>query len=112
MNSKYPYVLAVILGISIRFLPEIDSFLILIGVIYFFAGCVFGFFWPRESWRWGIWMIGPLISLTLLSVLFAGQIEVFIKKDLPILLIGLFSSCFGSYLLATFKNRPTKEVRE
>ncbi len=110
MNLKYPFILAIILGLTIPFIPEIEPFPIILGLIYFFGGSLFGFLWPKESWRWGIWIAGPMIVLLGLSVLFAGQFEIFLKKDLPILLLAIISACFGSFLLAWLKNGRTKEA--
>ena len=112
MNSKYPYILAIILGLAVRFIPEIEPFPIILGIIYFICGSLFGFLWPKESWLWGIWITGPMIVLMGLSVLFAGQLEVFLKKDLPILLLAIISTCLGSFLLSSFKNRRTKEIEK
>ena len=77
MNSKYPYILAIVLGLTIPFIPEIEPFPIILGLIYLFGGSLFGFLWPKESWRWGIWIVGPMVVLIGLSVLFAGQFDIF-----------------------------------
>jgi hypothetical protein len=112
MNSKYPYILAIITGLTVPFIPEMKPFLFIHGLIYFFGGSLFGFLWPKESWRWGIWITGPMIVLIMLSVLFAGQVGMFLKKDLPILLLAIISTCLGSFLLARFKNKRTKEIKK
>jgi len=36
INSKYPYILAIFLGLTIPFIPEMEPFPILLGLIYFF----------------------------------------------------------------------------
>jgi hypothetical protein len=105
MNSKIPYVLAMISGLIVPFIPESSHFLFTVGLIFFLGGSVFGYMWPKESWRWGLWMTGPMIALTGLSVLFAGQVDIFLEKDAPILLVALMSACAGSGLLAWFKCR-------
>lgn len=110
MNSKYPYILAIITGLIVPFIPEMKPLLFILGLIYFFVGSLFGFLWPKESWRWGIWIVGPMIVLIGLSVLFAGQLEIFLKKDLPILLVGIISACIGSFLFAWFKNSRIKKT--
>ncbi len=92
------YLLAVILGLAIPFIPEMEPFPIILGIIYFVCGSLFGFVWPKVSWRWGIWFTGPMIVLLLLSVLFAGQVDVFLKKDLPMFLVGLISTSLGSFI--------------
>lgn len=112
MKSAYPYILAITSGLAIPFIPEIDPFPIIIGIIYFICGSLFGFLWPKESWRWGIWIIGPMIVLIGLSVLFAGEVEMFLKKDLPVLLIAIICTCLGSLLFAWFKNGRTKEFEK
>jgi len=43
--------------------------LLLFGWSYLFVGSLFGFAWPPYSWKWGIWLIWPLLgSLPLLAV--------------------------------------------
>jgi hypothetical protein len=112
MNSKYPYVLAIISGLVIPFIPEIDPLLLTRGLIYFSVGSLFGFFWPNESWRWWLWIVGPTAVLLSLSILFAGQLDIFLKKDLPILLIAFISVCLGSFLFSRFKHNRTKETEK
>ncbi len=106
--SKYPYVLAIIYGLLVPFIPDLEPFPFPLALIYFIGGGLFGFLWPKVSWRWGLWIAGPMIALIGLSVLFAGQFEVFIKKDLPILVLAIISACSGSFVLAWFKHRRTK----
>ena len=106
--SKYLYALAIIFGLLVPFIPEIEPFPFPLALIYFFGGGLFGFIWPKVSWRWGLWIVGPMIALIGLSVLFGGQLEVFFKKDLPILVLALISACLGSFVLARFKHRRTK----
>lgn len=89
MKLINPHILAIILGLAIPFIPEMEPFPIILGIIYFICGSLFGFLWPKESWRWGIWITGPTIVLIVLSVLFAGQVKMFLKKDLPILLLAI-----------------------
>jgi len=112
MNSKYPYILAIILGLIVSFIPEMEPFPITLSLIYLFGGSLFGFLWPKESWRWGLWIVGPTVVLLGLSVLFAGQLEMFLKKDLPILLLAIISTCLGSFLLAWFKHSRTKQTEK
>jgi hypothetical protein len=112
MNSKYAYTLAVVLGLTIPFIPEMKPFPIILGIIYLFGGSLFGFLWPKESWRWGVWIVGPIIVLMGLSVLFAGQLDIFLNKDLPILLFSMICACSGSLLLARFKNSRIKVIEK
>ena len=110
MKSKYPYILAVVLGLAVPIIPEIKAFPIILGLVYFSIGSLFGFLWPKESWRWGLWITGPMIVLVALSVLFAGQLDVFLKKDLPLLLLGFISTSLGSLLSAWIKNNRKKAI--
>jgi peptidoglycan/LPS O-acetylase OafA/YrhL len=116
MKLKYSYILAIILGIilgiTVSFITDIKLFYLILGIIYFVCGSLFGFLWPKESWRWGIWIVGPMILLIALSILFVGQLEMFIKNDLPNLLLALISSCLGGFILAWYKNGRTKEVKK
>lgn len=105
MNSKYPYILAIIFGLTVPFFPEMKPFPIILGLIYFFGGSLFGFLWPKISWLWGIWIGGPMFILLGLSVLFTGQMEMFLQKDLPMLVVPLTTSCLGAFISARFKTR-------
>ncbi|MEO6221155.1 MAG: hypothetical protein ABIO81_12050 [Ginsengibacter sp.] len=107
-NSKYPYVLAIVFGLLIPFIPDIEPFPIPLGLMYLFGGSLFGFLWPKQSWRWGLWIVGPMIVFIGLSVLFAGQLEMFLKKDLPILILAITSACLGSFILSWVKHLRTK----
>ena len=99
------YVLAMISGLAVAFIPETSPFLFTVGLIFILGGSVFGYMWPKESWRLGLWMTGPMMALTGFSVLFAGQVDVFLEKDAPILLVAMMSACAGSSLLAWFKRQ-------
>jgi len=113
--SKYQYILAVIFGLFVPFfvpffVPVVseEPFPIPLGLIYLFGGSLFDFFWPKESWRWGLWIVGPMVALLGLSVLFAGQLGMFLKKDLPIIVLAIISACLGSFILSWFRQRQTK----
>lgn len=112
MKSNYPYILAIIFGLAIPFIPEINPFPVILGFVYFVTGSLFGFLWPKESWRWGLWITGPMIVLVGLSVLFAGNLEIFLQKDLPILFLGLISTCLGSLLLSWIKLNRVKHIEK
>ena len=112
MNSKYPYLLAIILGIVIPFFPEFEPYPITLGLFYLYGGSLFGFFWPKESWRWGIWIASPMIVFMGLIVLFGGKFDIFLKKDLPILLLAIIPACVGSFLFALFKHRHAKGTQK
>ncbi len=107
MTSKFPYILAVLVGLSIPFIPEIEPFLIILGIIFLLCGSVFGFLWPKESWRWGLWIVGPLFLLIMVSVLFAGQLDIFLNKDLPKLIVAIVSTSIGSAILSRYQKSRT-----
>jgi peptidoglycan/LPS O-acetylase OafA/YrhL len=106
--SKYPYVLAILYGILAFFIPATEPLPIFLSLFFLFllGGGLFGFLWPRESWRWGLWIAGPMVGFLGLSVLFAGKLEEFFNKDLLLLLLVVASPCLGSFISARFKRRP------
>lgn len=106
-SPTYVYILAVIYGLIAFVLPGTVPFGMMVTTALFFliGGAVFGFVWPRNSWRWGLWIAGPMVFFLGLSVLFAGQLDVFIKKDLPPLLIAIIAACLGSFIGAQIKQR-------
>lgn len=108
MNTKppkYAYIAAIILGLVAFFIPATEPFSVTLAIVFLIAGGLFGFLWPIETWRWGLWIAGPMVVLLGLSVLFAGQLDVFLKKDLPPLLISMIAACLGSFISAWFKIR-------
>jgi uncharacterized membrane protein len=105
MYSKYPYILAMISGFILPLAANIEPFPIPLIIL-----CLLVFFWARESWRWGLWMIGPSFTLSLLSIAFAGQTEIFFKKDLPIFIITTLSIFVGSFVFAIISNRCAKKI--
>jgi uncharacterized protein YneF (UPF0154 family) len=107
--TKYPYILAMISGFIIPLSAGIQPFPIPLVIICLLASGTLGFFWARESWRWGLWVIGPAFGLSLLSIAFAGQAEIFLKKDLPIFLIAILSLCSGSFAGALISNKLVKK---
>lgn len=109
MKSKVLYVLAVLMGLLSPFLPEMQPYPLPLCMLYFLGGGILGYLSPKVSWRWGIWMVAPIGSLLILSILFAGQLDVFFKKDLPVLLLTLFSACLGSYITSRMKNKNQQE---
>ncbi len=75
------------------------------GIVFLIVGLIFGFAWPKKSWRWGLWICSPMIILIGLSVVFAGNLTAFLKQDLPIILIGLIAGCSGGFMGAWLKKR-------
>ena len=63
--------------------------------IYLFFGTVVGLLWPIGSWKWGLWLSIPIVFLIGLSVLFAGNVGIFLKKDLPVLIAIVTSGGHG-----------------
>jgi hypothetical protein len=108
--SKYPYILAIILGFIIPLSAGIEPYPIPLVILCLLVSGTLGFFWAQESWRWGLWIIGPAFTLSLLSIVFAGQVEIFLKKDLPIFLFAILSLCLGSFVLAAISNKLAKKI--
>ena len=102
---KYAYILAILLGLVAFFIPTTEPFSITLALVFLIAGGLFGFLWTSESWRWGLWIAGPMVVFLGLSVLFAGQLDIFLKKDLPPLLISITAACLGSFISAWYKRR-------
>lgn len=106
-TPSYAYVLAVGYGL-IGFIVPASLFFnttLTIAILLLIGGGIFGFVWPKNSWRWGLWIAGPIFFFLGLSVLFAGQLGVFLQKDLPPMLVALGAACLGSFISARFKRR-------
>ena len=108
--SKFPYLLAIISGFILPLAAGIEPFPIPLILVCLLVSGVFGFFWPQQSWRWGLWIIGPSFVLSLVSIAFAGQAEIFLKKDLPIFLIAMLSLCLGRFVFAMISNKQSKKI--
>ena len=110
MFSKHPHyrnVLAIFIGIILMVIPNIEPFPFILGLLYFTCGAIFGFFWPKKSWRWGLWIAGPLLLLMLFSIAFAGLPKVFIQ-DIMVIIVPIIAASFGGFAGAWFKYREIK----
>ncbi len=103
LSAIYPYILAILFGFTVFFFPATELFSPTLALVYLFGGGLFGYFWPEKSWRWGFWIAVPITTLLGLSLLFAGQPDMFMKKDLPLLLLIITAGCFGGFMVAWFK---------
>jgi len=107
-NPKLPYIIAIIVGLLSPAIPDMGIYPIPIAIYFFISGSLMGLLSPKESWRWGIWLCGPILVLTGLSVLFAGNIDMFLKKDIPLLLLAFLLACLGAFIFSRIRNRQTK----
>lgn len=106
--SKLSFSLAIITGFFLPLTAYLEPAPYAFSAICFLLGGLFGFFWPKESWKWGFWISLPSLALVALSLIFTGQYDIFMEKDLQVLLIVLFASASGSFLFSIFtKNRIT-----
>ncbi len=109
-NPKIPYIIAIIAGLISPAIPHMGLYpMIPIAVYFFIIGSLMGLLSPKQSWRWGIWLCGPILVLTGLSVLFAGNIDIFLKKDIPLLLLAFLLASLGALIFSRIKKRQTKD---
>jgi len=109
MVTKYPgyiYILAIATGIGIMFIHDIEPFPYILGPIYLFGGLLFGILWPKKSWRWGLWIAGPMLFLMLLSTAFAGITRIFLE-DVLVIIVPITSACLGSFVGSRLMLRKT-----
>ena len=108
--ARLVYVMAVISGVIVFALTSSFnlgpglSFFIIVDAGSSLAAIIFGYFWPSQSWRWGLWVLSPLLVMMLLSIAFAG-LGSHILKDILITAIAVLVSCTGGILGAWFKER-------
>jgi ABC-type multidrug transport system permease subunit len=109
MVTKYPgyiYILVIATGIGIMFIHDIEPFPYVLGLIYLFCGLLFGILWPQKSWRWGLWIAGPMLFLMLLSTAFAGITRIFLE-DVLVIIVPITSACLGSFVGSRLMLRKT-----
>lgn len=108
--SNFTYLLAIISGFIVLMIANIEPFPIPLIIFCFLVAGAFGYIWPIESWRWTFWMIGPSFALTILSIAFTGQLDVYLEKDLPVFLIAITTAFSGSMLFAVISNKRNNKV--
>jgi hypothetical protein len=99
-TPPYAYVFTLVFGvlatnISINSSRLQSEFGIFIFFMYIFLGMIVSLLWPHDSWKWGLWLSIPIVSLIGWSVLFVGYISVNLQKDLPVLIAIVLSCCLG-----------------
>jgi len=107
-QPTYRYVIAIVAGLIIVFIPDMEPSPFVLASIYLLSGFLLGFIWSGPSWRWGLWIFAPMFFLIGLSVVFSGQLEIFMKKDLPIMAAAVISACGGSFVGSWLQSRRAK----
>ena len=72
--------------------------LTIFAVVYGVSGLITGVLWSYTSWKWGLLLALPLLFALALSLSFAGQFMIFLKKDLPLVVSSILFGCFGAYI--------------
>lgn len=98
--SKLSYALAIITGFFIPLTAYLEPDPYAFIAICFFISGLLGFFWPKESWRWGLWISAPSIVFILLSEVFTKQYNIFRENDFQELLYSIIAGTLGSLLFA------------
>jgi hypothetical protein len=70
-------------------------FLTLLAGAYALAGGVFGYLWPRITWRWGLWIVLPMLCLGIL-----GNVIAFSRGSSPELLLFVLIAMMIPFLIA------------
>ena len=110
--TRFPIILAMAFGLGAPLIPGLLPLPLWTGLLYFVGSGVLGLFWPVKSWQWGLWMAGPVFILALISVAFVGGVDIFLKKDLPKLLLILACACAGGIILPFLKNLVVKKKNQ
>ena len=104
------YVLAVISGVTVFVLASFLhlgpglTFFVIVDAGSSLVAIIFGYFWPSQSWRWGLWVLSPFLVMMGLSIAFSG-LGPHILKDLSITAVAALVSCAGGILGALLKER-------
>ena len=102
-SPRYAYVITLGLGILAFFVStkmtsvelSLLKSILINSAIYLFFGILVGLLWPMGSWRLAVWLSIPIVFLMMLSPLFAGYVDVFLRKDLPVLITIGTTACLG-----------------
>ncbi len=108
-NTQFARILAMAFGLGAPLIPGLLSLPFWTGLLYFAGSGILGLIWSQKSWQWGLWMTVPIIILALISVAFVGGVDIFIKQDLPKLLLILISACAGGIILPFLRNMLFKK---
>ena len=117
-SPRYAYVITLALGILAVFvsmkMTSVEMSLLksifLNAAIYLFIGIVVGLLWPMGSWRLGVWLSIPIVILMVLSLFFTGYVDVFLRKDLPVLIPIVTTACLGGIVGSRLRNLDRKET--
>jgi hypothetical protein len=111
-NTRFPVILAMSFGLGAPLIPGFLSLGLWTSVLYFVGAGILGLIWQYKSWQWGLWMTVPILVLALLSVMFVGGFDVFLKNDFPRLLMILVAACAGGVIFPLVRNlfikKPTR----
>ncbi len=80
--------------------------------LFFFVTLPFALIWPSLSWRWGLWLIGPLTFFVVITLATAGEFLLFLKGDLPQLIECGLAACLGGVVGSTLRKGRTESSVE
>ena len=80
--------------------------------LFFFATLPFALVWPAQSWKWGIWLIGPLTVFVVVTLATAGEFLLFLKGDLPQLIECGLAACLGGAVGSTLRKGKKEHLEE
>lgn len=66
--SQWVNCLAIFLGGVAIMLPQLNRYLSYLFVNFLIVGAILGFFWPERSWRWGLWLAVPVVTLGIINL--------------------------------------------
>jgi hypothetical protein len=102
-QPTHRYLIALALGLIMIFISDVEPREVTLALINLAFGFILGFIWSTESLRWGLLISAPMIVLVGFSVAFAGNIEIFLQKDLLLMILAFISACLGNLAGARFK---------
>ena len=114
-QPRYAYAIAVFLGLLAAFAPanlplESPSFataIVISTAIFGAAGLLIGILWPGGAWRWGLWVVAPVLLLLTISLISSRQFAYFFRDSLPFLASRLVAACLGGFIGARLRKPAT-----
>jgi len=66
--SQWATCLALVLSGVAILAPQINSIFRFHFINFLVVGAILGFLWPERSWRWGLWIAIPAVTLGVINV--------------------------------------------
>jgi len=107
--SQWATCLALVLSGVALLAPQINSIFRFPFINFLVVGAILGFVWPERSWRWGLWIAIPAVTLGVINVANSQNVAA-ITETLIVAAQAVAAGAFMGWLGSKFSPRRLPHI--